>query len=371
MIGSMYGTGNRNLLTFSKNHVLEDLTPYQCLEEACPEAVLLYPTLKQLRRHYSACHSTVPLLSDDSIACVFCGEVLPALVPMRFRHIGRHMEEIAFAVIPRQYEDWEFYSDSTVVHPEVKKPNEDTSEVASSKRPPKPSDLWLQLGSSAQPVSALRRPNCKPEKAKWTFRSPDGLTGEVVRDSVDNLKNPQTYDKVLARTGLLLQKVGFRLLDANKREDLTLLNLLCLSRVDCLAQAEQFSHAFDALDSRRKQWLVRGFNASCHPTTLVPPYVRTTLSETAKSTKHACEADRRKALISVMEFLAAKVFDTLSRLGDASEKVTTPTHFASRKKPQDEDVSTHRSAARPQEDRRTQGRRRRVPPKSAIPAWRA
>ena len=48
----------------------------------------------------------------DGIACLFCGEVLSEAGGHEYaRHIGRHMEEIAFAVVRKPYEDWEFYSD--------------------------------------------------------------------------------------------------------------------------------------------------------------------------------------------------------------------------------------------------------------------
>ena len=48
----------------------------------------------------------------DGIACLFCGEALSEAGRHKYaRHVGRHMEEIAFAVVTKPYEDWEFYSD--------------------------------------------------------------------------------------------------------------------------------------------------------------------------------------------------------------------------------------------------------------------
>ena len=48
------------------------------------------------------------------ITCVFCGEVLlEDGWEERVRHVGRHMEEIAFTVVTKSYEDWEFYSDAS------------------------------------------------------------------------------------------------------------------------------------------------------------------------------------------------------------------------------------------------------------------
>lgn len=47
-------------------------------------------------------------------ACLFCGEMLPkANSRARTRHVGRHMEEIAFSVVTKPYEDWDFYTESS------------------------------------------------------------------------------------------------------------------------------------------------------------------------------------------------------------------------------------------------------------------
>ncbi|KAL8714822.1 MAG: hypothetical protein Q9220_001335 [cf. Caloplaca sp. 1 TL-2023] len=43
--------------------------------------------------------------------CMFCQQSTGKRVKDYIRHISRHMEEIAFVVVPRQYEDWAFYSD--------------------------------------------------------------------------------------------------------------------------------------------------------------------------------------------------------------------------------------------------------------------
>lgn len=43
---------------------------------------------------------------------MFCNSQLTTFEKEQIRHISRHMEEIAFAVVPREYEDWTFYSDS-------------------------------------------------------------------------------------------------------------------------------------------------------------------------------------------------------------------------------------------------------------------
>ena len=44
--------------------------------------------------------------------CLFCGKRLQGQNACQ-THIGRHMEEIAFAVVRRPYDEWEFYSDSS------------------------------------------------------------------------------------------------------------------------------------------------------------------------------------------------------------------------------------------------------------------
>ena len=47
--------------------------------------------------------------------CIFCGERTEAGKGdnARGRHLGRHMEQIAFTVVPKAYEEWEFYSESS------------------------------------------------------------------------------------------------------------------------------------------------------------------------------------------------------------------------------------------------------------------
>ena len=48
-----------------------------------------------------------------SSKCPFCQEsILPGKVPLQ-RHFGRHLEEIAFAVITKPYEEWKLYDDSS------------------------------------------------------------------------------------------------------------------------------------------------------------------------------------------------------------------------------------------------------------------
>lgn len=53
------------------------------------------------------------LRKNAAVACVFCGEQTGGKNNNREQHIGRHMEEIAFAVVRKPYEEWDFYSDSS------------------------------------------------------------------------------------------------------------------------------------------------------------------------------------------------------------------------------------------------------------------
>ena len=58
--------------------------------------------------------STSPI-ENQSFVCPFCGTRLGGGKgpDSRGRHVGRHMEEIAFTVVSKVYSDWEFYSDSS------------------------------------------------------------------------------------------------------------------------------------------------------------------------------------------------------------------------------------------------------------------
>ena len=93
-------------------HVLEDLKPYQCLEDDCPAAETTYSQLKALRKHYEEMHSSARIMLASKYTCLFCEDTLPASIGTRLKHIGRHLEESSFSVLPRQQEDWQFYSDS-------------------------------------------------------------------------------------------------------------------------------------------------------------------------------------------------------------------------------------------------------------------
>ena len=95
-------------------HVFGDLKPYQCLEETCPQADTTYASLRELRKHYANVHTLAEITRAGPASCPLCSEELTSSnIHTRFKHVGRHMEDIAFAVVPRQFEDWTFYSESS------------------------------------------------------------------------------------------------------------------------------------------------------------------------------------------------------------------------------------------------------------------
>jgi hypothetical protein len=48
-----------------------------------------------------------------STKCPFCQELIaPGTLPLA-HHIGRHMEEVSYAVVSKPHEDWQFYGDTS------------------------------------------------------------------------------------------------------------------------------------------------------------------------------------------------------------------------------------------------------------------
>ena len=92
-----------------RRHCFDDLKPYQCLEEGCSDADATYARLKQLKVHYVRLHPYAPLMTTMG-SCPFCAVTVTQ--KLRFNHVGRHMEEIAYATVNRQYQDWQFYSET-------------------------------------------------------------------------------------------------------------------------------------------------------------------------------------------------------------------------------------------------------------------
>ena len=58
-----------------------------------------------------------PVKVHEDTKCLFCGENNLSMEGSRRRHIERHMEEVAFAIVSKPYEEWDFYSDSSSAHP--------------------------------------------------------------------------------------------------------------------------------------------------------------------------------------------------------------------------------------------------------------
>ena len=103
---------------------MNDLRPYVCTAEDCNRPDETYSTVKDYLRHEIAFHkmphAVAPIdnfakIAGKSIACLFCGQQTTEGRGQhsRGRHIGQHMEEIAFTVVPKAYEDWEFYSEAS------------------------------------------------------------------------------------------------------------------------------------------------------------------------------------------------------------------------------------------------------------------
>lgn len=100
-------------LTHSRLHVLNDLEPYQCIESYCPHPDTTFKRLTKLREHYSNVHPSAPIMSLPPWTCTFCEEIVSGGSYDKLKHIARHMEEITFSIVPRQYEQWDFYTEAS------------------------------------------------------------------------------------------------------------------------------------------------------------------------------------------------------------------------------------------------------------------
>lgn len=107
-----------------RTHVLQDLQPYVCTVEDCDEPTTQFNSRRSRILHEIRRHEMGPgdfnsdllerKLKESAVGmCVFCGERTGGKDNNREKHIGRHMEEIAFAVVRKPYEEWDFYSDSS------------------------------------------------------------------------------------------------------------------------------------------------------------------------------------------------------------------------------------------------------------------
>ena len=115
-----------HMLTCSiRRHVLTDLRPYICTFPFCSMANDSFASRPEFLSHEIMMHGLarrfrlkdcVSVFEQNvhryELACHFCKEELSEVGEIEYaRHVGRHMEEIAFAVVTKPYEDWEFYSD--------------------------------------------------------------------------------------------------------------------------------------------------------------------------------------------------------------------------------------------------------------------
>ena len=102
---------------FVRKHVLRDVRPYMCMFEDCSRASRQFFYRLTFLEHLKHGHGFRKKLKQMT-NCLFCNEALPVSyrgdLKQHARHIGRHMEEVAFSVLTKPYEDWDFYSDSSV-----------------------------------------------------------------------------------------------------------------------------------------------------------------------------------------------------------------------------------------------------------------
>ncbi|RMZ86869.1 hypothetical protein DV736_g5903, partial [Chaetothyriales sp. CBS 134916] len=116
----------------------------------------------------------------------------------------------------------------------------------------------------------------------------------------------QGYDEVLKKRGLLLETIGFRRLSVSDDEQRALLRLLTMGRTADVQQAELFQQAFQELDRGNKDKLVMGLNidGNVNEKAVLPYYMPAVLSDVLETTKDSSEEEKRRALTSVMRYLA-------------------------------------------------------------------
>jgi hypothetical protein len=144
----------------------------------CPSAYESYASCNDLMHHLRAIHPNADILDtqSDTVVCIFCNEPLLGSVKKRFNHLGRHMEEISFAIVPKNHEDWEFYNDS------------DTANEADGKYHTAPPKTSVDVTESKLTVS---EGFTKPKKSNtYTIFKPKALPPQVTT-TIDPLKPGQ------------------------------------------------------------------------------------------------------------------------------------------------------------------------------------
>ena len=105
-----------------RKHVMNDLRSYVCTFLDCSQAGQTYASRSALSFHERNFHKKNESNWEERqrglpTTCVFCEKVLSmADRKDRSRHVARHMEEIAFMVVTRPHEDWDFYTDASSVN---------------------------------------------------------------------------------------------------------------------------------------------------------------------------------------------------------------------------------------------------------------
>ncbi len=108
-----YHSINQRWHGWLRTHVLADIRPYVCTYPQCNSSADTYQSKSAFEDHESSIHqSSSRNIGAFNKICLFCGE------PSNSKHshvqnVGRHMEEIAFTVVAKPYEAWEFYTDSS------------------------------------------------------------------------------------------------------------------------------------------------------------------------------------------------------------------------------------------------------------------
>jgi len=103
---------------YPRRHVVDDLRPYMCPLRDCPGDKETYNRRDVLSFHLVYIHG---FDLSPTPPCPFCQcpdspfLSLPGGIGYYVKHIARHMEEIAFGVVTRAYEDWSYDETSSEV----------------------------------------------------------------------------------------------------------------------------------------------------------------------------------------------------------------------------------------------------------------
>ena len=159
-----------------RKHVMNDLRPYVCTFLDCDEAGKTYASRRAFRTHERSAHGFKEYLRTSQRglpkSCIFCEEVLSIADKDDWvtwyhssRHVARHMEEIAFTVVTKPYEDWDFYSDASSVENQGTHNPRNTTASYDAKRD---EDTTYQ-------AQRMQRLSCDLCTEKKTFRRADAL----------------------------------------------------------------------------------------------------------------------------------------------------------------------------------------------------